>query len=93
LKELRKEGKEDRKKGEPQRGDRAGGKGKKGRKERGGRRDRKKGGKRDDAMPKDPEAKKEYLDKQMEQYWLKGGHKELGKSIFLKLTRTSLTLC
>jgi len=58
---------------------------------RGGRRDRKKGGNRDEAMPKHPEAKKEYLDKQMEQYWIKGGHTELGKSTHSMRSLISLT--
>ncbi len=36
-----------------------------------------------DRLPKDPAARKERLDKEMERYWIKGGHKELGKSLQL----------
>ena len=32
-----------------------------------------------DRLPRDPAARKERLDKEMERYWVKGGHKELGK--------------
>ena len=42
-----------------------------------------KGGKRNkrdkDRAPRDPASRKERLDKEMERYWVKGGHKELGK--------------
>ena len=44
---------------------------------KGGKRFRRKGSGR--PMPKDPAAKAEILDKEMENYWMKGGHKELGK--------------
>ena len=49
---------------------------------KGGRRDRNKGkGKHEgkERIPKDPEARKEFLDKEMDAYWIKGGHKEQGK--------------
>lgn len=40
-----------------------------------------KGGKRSGkVLPKDPAAKRDALDKDLESYWMKGGHKELGKS-------------
>ena len=81
LAELRKEGKPD------QKGDHKSGKHQdkfKGQRRpfKGGhRKDHKKGGKNSgERLPKDPEARKEFLDKEMEQYWIKGGHKELGKS-------------
>ena len=32
-----------------------------------------------DRPPRDPAERKERLDKEMERYWVKGGHKELGK--------------
>ena len=57
----------------------------------GHRKDHKKGGKHSgERLPKDPEARKEFLDKEMEQYWIKGGHKELGKS---KVMASILTFC
>ena len=44
---------------------------------KGGKRFNRKEGK---PLPKDPAARAEMLDKEMESYWMKGGHKELGKS-------------
>ena len=35
-----------------------------------------KGGNRKERRPKDPASRKERLDKEMERYWIKGGHKE-----------------
>ena len=48
---------------------------------KGGKRFNRKEGKK---LPKDPAARAEMLDKEMETYWMKGGHKELGK-LSLKL--------
>ena len=47
-----------------------------GRPGKGGRRGDKKGEKR---MPRDPAARADALDKEMESYWVKGGHTDLGK--------------
>ena len=81
---MRKEGTTDNKGGDRQKGGKGrhegkfkGGRG--GKTFKGGRRDRNKGKPFGERLPKDPEAKKEFLDKEMEQYWIKGGHKELGK--------------
>ena len=30
-------------------------------------------------VPKDPDAKREFLDRDLDQYWVKGGHHEVGK--------------
>ena len=39
-----------------------------------------KGGRRDGKpLPKDPAAKKEFLDRELDSYWVKGGHTEIGK--------------
>lgn len=43
---------------------------------KGGKRFKRKGGR---PMPKDPAAKAEFLDKELENYYLKGGDKEKGK--------------
>jgi len=40
------------------------------------KKDRKKG-KKGGKIPRDPEKRKEFLDKEMETYWMKGGHTEL----------------
>lgn len=49
-----------------------------------------KGGKfgRKGGKPKDPQAEADALDKELEGYWVKGGHSELGK--YLNLYQTQL---
>ena len=44
---------------------------------RDGKRFNRKGGK---PQPKDPAARQEMLDKEMESYWIKGGHKDCSKT-------------
>ena len=48
----------------------------------------KKGGKR---MPKDPAARADALDKEMESYWVRGGHTDLGKYLH-KLSSNCISL-
>ena len=51
----------------------------------GGKRFKRKGGK---PMPKDPEARKDLLERELEGYFLKGGDKALGKlTYYSRLTK------
>ena len=53
-----------------------------------------KGGSRDGKpLPKDPTAKKEFLDRELDSYWVKGGHTEIGKYTIIRLTRYFFSTC
>lgn len=45
-----------------------------------GRKDRRKGGDDRDKLPKDPAARAEALDRDLESYWVKGGHTEIAQA-------------
>ena len=51
----------------------------KGKRPFGGRRGPKEHFREGKALPKDPAAKLEFLDRELDSYWVKGGHVEVGK--------------